>query len=95
MLGTCLKFDRVRGFGFLLSTEDPTLPDIFFHVRDIKPSPTWNRRFLLPGFKVEFDFEFEDADETRAIAKNVRVIPPLTIARQTGGVLKTFRSNSP
>jgi cold shock CspA family protein len=86
MLGTCLKFNRAKGYGFLISTEDPTLPDIFVHFRDIQHTQTWNRRFLLPGFKVAFDLEFEDAEETRALAKNVRVIPPLTIARQTGGV---------
>ena len=86
MFGQCLKFDRSRGFGFLISAEDPTLPDIFVHHSNIQHTQTWNRRFLLPGFKVEFDLEFENGEEDRPLAKNVRVIPPLTVARQRSEV---------
>jgi cold shock CspA family protein len=88
MFGKCLKFHRESGYGFILSTDDPTLPDIFVHFSDIQKTQVWNRRFLLPGFKVEFDLEMENGGDERAFARNVRVIPPLTVARQTSGAAK-------
>lgn len=93
MFGKCLKFDRAKGFGFLVSTEDPTLPDVFVHFSNIEYNETWKRRFLLPGMKVQFDLEdrtIDSAGEEKLNAKHVRVIPPITIAIQrsmqpTGG----------
>jgi len=86
MQGTCLQFDRPKGYGFILAdpSENPLLPDVFCHFSAIQQTPVWKRRFLVPGFRVEFSVEFEpgDVDEEHPRAVNVRVIPPLTIARQ-------------
>ena len=86
MRGSCLQFDRAKGYGFLLPnpSDDPTLPDVFCHFSAIQPSPVWKRRFLLRGLNVEFDVQFEadDIDEERPRAVNVRVVPPITIAIQ-------------
>ncbi|MBZ5662396.1 MAG: cold shock domain-containing protein [Acidobacteriia bacterium] len=57
MRGTCIKFDRARGFGFILPTDDPTLPDCFVHFSDIEHTPAWRRRFLMPGMWVQFETE--------------------------------------
>ena len=84
MQGKCLKFHRDRGFGFIASTDDPTLPDIFVHFSDITPSPVWSRQFLLPGMTVEFvpvDSPTE-AFPDRLRASNTRVIGAITIAVQ-------------
>jgi cold shock CspA family protein len=93
MIGKCLKFDRAKGFGFVVSTDDPTLPDIFVHFSDIERDQVWNRRFLLPGMMVRFDLESDatDADQERLAAKHLHVIPPILIAVQrsaptTGGL---------
>jgi cold shock CspA family protein len=84
MFGTCIKFDRSKGYGFLLPTDDPTLPDVFCHFSVIEPTTLWRRRFLLPGLRIQFDVEFDAADigHERPRAKNVRVIPPVVIAIQ-------------
>jgi cold shock CspA family protein len=91
MLGTCVQFTRLRGFGFLMSSEDPTLPDIFCHVSDIEPSPLWRRKFLLPGMKVQFNVESDatEQDPDRLRAKNIQVIAPIVIAAQFGSQPKT------
>ena len=85
MQGLCYKFDRIKGFGFIISEEDPTLPDIFCHSRDIQQTPQWKRRFLLPDMKVEFDLVPDPKDSERFVAKNVKLIPPIVVARQTSG----------
>ena len=84
MQGKCLKFHRDRGFGFLLSSNDPCAPDIFCHFSDILPSDYWKRRFLLPEMVLEFDVEVAPTAEfpDRLKAKNVRVIAPVMIAVQ-------------
>lgn len=83
MLGTCLHFDRMKGYGFLVSADDPLLPDIFVHFSDVEQSPVWNRRFLLPGMKVQFDVEPDPSDpENRFRARHIRVVGPINIARQ-------------
>jgi cold shock CspA family protein len=84
MQGTCIRFDRARGFGFIVSSDDPTLPDIFYFYNDIEHNDHWRRRFLLPGIRVQFDAEPEptENDPDRLRAKHVKVIPPITIAIQ-------------
>jgi cold shock CspA family protein len=92
MRGTCLQFDRVKGFGFLLPSpaDAPTLPDVFCHFSAIQHTAIWKRRFLLPGFNVEFDvvFEPDDVDEEHPRAVNVRVVPPFVIAIQRAAAPK-------
>jgi cold shock CspA family protein len=84
MFGTALKFDRIKGFGFILPADDPTMPDAFCHATEIQPSAFWKRKFLIEGMKVEFDVEFDegDVDHDRPRAKNVRACAPVNIARQ-------------
>jgi cold shock CspA family protein len=78
MFGTVNRYDRVRTFGFILS-DDETLPDYFVIPKFIASEP----RFLMPGWRVEFDAVEVDG---RPQAHNVRVIAK-TIARQISGVL--------
>jgi len=87
MQGKCLKFHRDRGFGFLLSSDDPCAPDIFCHFSDIGPSQYWKRRFLLPGMVLEFDVEDAPTEEfpDRLRAKNVHVVAPVILAVQRAG----------
>jgi cold shock CspA family protein len=87
MRGSCLSFNRTKGYGFLLPNgNDLTMPDVFCHFSEIKPSLHWRRKFLLPGMTLEFDVQFEpeDLDEGRPRAVNVRVVAPVVIARQGG-----------
>jgi cold shock CspA family protein len=93
MRGSCTKFDRTKGYGFLLPnpSDDPTMPDVFAHASAIVPNQLWKRRFLLPGFNVEFDvvYDTDDVDQDRPRAVNVRVIAPVVIARQYSDQPKT------
>jgi cold shock CspA family protein len=91
MLATCIKFDRLRGFGFLLILDDPTLPDVFCHCSDIEPTTFWRRRFLLPGAKVQCNVESDatEQDPDRLRAKNIQVIAPVMIAAQYSTPPKT------
>lgn len=80
MQGTVSKYDRVRGFGFILPDDGADLPDYFTCGKFI--DPTRRLRFLVPGQRVEFD----PVDETSGpTAHNVRVLPT-TIAVQRSDV---------
>ena len=87
MFGTLVKFERGKGFGFIVSDDDPLLPDIFVHFSEIQPSQYWSRKFLLPNMNLEFDLDVNPkatSDDDRLRAKNARVIAPVTIAVQRG-----------
>lgn len=75
MLGTVTKYDRVKGYGFIVP-DDAALPDFFVCPKFIDANK--HHRFLIPGQRVEFDPV--DVD-TKPVASNVHVIPT-TIARQ-------------
>jgi cold shock CspA family protein len=75
MFGTVTKFDRIKGYGFIVS-DDPALPDFFVIPKFIDCDR--HHRFLVRGQRVEFDPV--DVD-TKPQAHNVRVVP-ITIAIQ-------------
>jgi cold shock CspA family protein len=52
MLGTTIKWNRIKGYGFVLP-DDAMQPDIFVSATCIQ-APR-GRRWLLPGWRVEFD----------------------------------------
>ncbi len=86
MLGTCISYDRTKGFGHILP-EDSLFPDVFCHYKEIQKTSVWRRAFLLPGMHVEFDvaYEPEDVEQDRPRATKVRVLAPITIAIQRSG----------
>jgi cold shock CspA family protein len=51
MFGTVIKYDRLKTFGFILP-DDPSLPDFFVCPKFITANKS--RRFLMPGWRVEF-----------------------------------------
>ena len=67
MLGICIRWNRARGFGFIV-TDDPTRPDYFLHCSDIQAPSGW--RYLNPGDRVTFEPKGEHTDKPRAT--NVR-----------------------
>jgi cold shock CspA family protein len=79
MFGTVSKYDRVKGYGFILP-DDQSLPDFFTCAKLVDANR--HHRFLIPGQRVEFD----PVDlETRPAAHNVRVVSAPTgekVARQ-------------
>lgn len=78
MQGIVIKYDRVRGFGFILP-DDQTLSD-FFVAAPLIDSP---KRFLLVGQRVEF---VPDIDlKGRPVAAHVVALSPYTLVRQTSG----------
>lgn len=80
MLGLCIKYDRAKGFGFIVATGDANqnLPDYFVSYRFIEGSSKHDK-FLVPGQKVDFQPADSDAGPQ---ARNVRKIAPITIAVQ-------------
>jgi cold shock CspA family protein len=83
MFGTVIKYDRAAAYGFIVS-DDPTLPDFFVIPKFIQADR--HHRFLVPGFRVEFD----PVDiEAKPQAHNVRVISRMIAiqrsAPQAGG----------
>jgi cold shock CspA family protein len=78
MLGTVTKYDRIRGFGFIVP-DDPTLPDFFVCPRLMDCGK--HQRFLMVGQRVEFEPANVD---TQPEARHIRKFP-MTIARQTSG----------
>lgn len=78
MLGTTIKYDRVKGYGFILP-DDESMPDFFVLPRFIVEHRS--RRFLMAGWRVEFHpVEVEGNPQ----AHNVRIISR-TIAIQRSG----------
>lgn len=76
MLGTTIKYDRVKGYGFILP-DDETMPDFFVLPRFIVEHRS--RRFLMAGWRVEFDPVEVDGNPQ---AHNVRIITrPIAIQR--------------
>jgi cold shock CspA family protein len=67
MLGTCLKYYRAKGFGFVIPN-DPDGSDHFVHYSEIQAISS--RRFLKDGQPVEFDSVQDDQGRFRAV--NVR-----------------------
>jgi cold shock CspA family protein len=68
MLGTVTKYNRVRGYGFILP-DDETLPDFFVLPKFIVEPKC--RRFLMAGWRVEFDpVDIDDNPQ----AHNVRIV---------------------
>ena len=92
MLGTIIKWHRDKGFGFAVAVDDPTLPDIFVHFSELRPSQYWSRKFLLPNMQVRFDVEADpdpnDSEMERLRATNVRVAAPVQIAVQRATAVK-------
>ena len=75
MVGIVTKYDRVKGWGFILP-DDQTLPDFFVCAKFIDTKRYL--RFLIPGQRVEFT----PADlDTKPTAHDVHVLPT-TIAIQ-------------
>jgi cold shock CspA family protein len=68
MLGTTIKWDRIKGYGFLLP-DDETMQDIFVPAKAIFAGK--GRHWLLPGWRVEFDVV--EVEEGLAAA-NVHII---------------------
>lgn len=86
MFGTTIKYDRIKGYGFILP-DDETQPDIFVSAKCILAPK--GRRWLLPGWRVEFT---PVAVEEGLAAENVKIISrPIAIQRsglpQSGGQL--------
>jgi len=76
MLGTVIKFDRVKGYGFILP-DDETLPDFFVLPKFIMEPRC--RRFLFAGWRVEFDAV---TIEENPQAHNVKILSrPVAIQR--------------
>ena len=84
MLGTTTKFDRTKGYGFILP-DDETQPDFFVLAKFIMEPKC--RRFLFAGWRVEFDPVEVDGNPQ---AHNVRIISrPIAVQRSVptpGGV---------
>jgi cold shock CspA family protein len=78
MQGTTTRYDRVRGYGFIIP-DDLTQPDYFVHSKHILEPK--GRRFLMAGWRVEFTpvtaVEGLQAHEVRILSR--------TIAIQHGG----------
>jgi cold shock CspA family protein len=78
MLGTCIRYDRVRAFGFI-APDNEDLPD-FFVCPKLIVSEKNHRRYLLPGFRVEFEpFDVEG----RPQARNVRIIARTVVVQRS------------
>jgi cold shock CspA family protein len=72
MIGTVIKYDRARSFGFIL-TDDPELPDYFV----CAPFILGKQRWLMPNWVVEFtpvetDKGFE-AHDVRVITRTIAI----------------------
>jgi cold shock CspA family protein len=75
MFGTVTAFDRIRGYGFVVP-DDLNLPDFFVIPKFIVGDK--HHRFLMPGWRVEFDPLDVDG---KPQAHNVKIISK-TIAIQ-------------
>ena len=79
MLGTCLRYDRLRGFGFI-AADEPDMPDFFVAPKFITSEKN-HRRYLVPGFRVEFT-PF-DSDGDRPQAHDVRIIARTVVVQRS------------
>jgi cold shock CspA family protein len=75
--GECVSYDRAHGFGFVISTENPDMPNFFVHCSFIEGRKPL--RFLRVGQQVEFTPAAVDTD--RPQAHNVKKFP-ITVAIQ-------------
>jgi cold shock CspA family protein len=76
MLGTTTRYDRVKGYGFILP-DDETQPDFFVLAKHIMEPK--GRRWLMENWRVEFDPAEEDGNP---LARNVRIISrPIAMQR--------------
>ena len=82
MEGIVLQYIRQTGWGFI-RPDSTDVPDCFVCHRFIVAESKF-QRYLKAGQRVEFDAVDTD---TKPQAHNVRVIYPITIARQVGGAL--------
>ena len=86
MLGTVAKYDRIGAFGFIVA-DLPGLPDFFVIPKFIEADR--HHRFLVPGYRVEFDpFDIEGKPQ----AHNVRVVSrTVAIQRSAPGTPKVSK----
>jgi cold shock CspA family protein len=82
MLGTTIKYDRIKGYGFILP-DDETMQDFFVPAKAILAPK--GRHWLMAGWRVEFDIV--EVEEGLAAA-NVKIISR-PIAAQYGVTSKT------
>jgi len=76
MFGTVIAYDRIKGYGFIVP-DDENLPD-FFTLPKFMTGPK-HQRFLMAGWRVEFDPV--DID-TKPQAHNVKIISrPIAVQR--------------
>jgi CspA family cold shock protein len=76
MTGTIIRYDRTKGYGFILP-DDQTQPDCFVIAKSILEPR--GRRWLLAGWRVDYTVIETDRGPQ---AQDVKVIQH-TIARQT------------
>jgi cold shock CspA family protein len=81
MEGVVLNYNRQTGWGFI-RPDSTEIPELFTCWKFIEAATKFER-FLNPGQRVEFDAVDTD---TKPQAHHVRVIRPITIARQVGEV---------
>jgi cold shock CspA family protein len=81
MFGTVLHYDRILGYGWIVADQEDT-PDFFVCPAFIQKKR--HHKYLTKGQRVEFDPVGIDTD--RPQAQNVRLVTPVTIARQVGEV---------
>lgn len=79
MLGTCIRYNRIRGFGFI-APDDQDLPDFFVAPKFITSEKN-HRRYLLPGFRVEFTPFGSDGD--RPQARDIRIIARTVVVQRS------------
>jgi cold shock CspA family protein len=79
MEGTVLKYNRQTGWGFI-RPDSPDSPDFFVCYKFVEAASKFER-YLKPGQRVQFDAVDPD---TKPQAHHVRLISPITIARQVG-----------
>src|ERR1700728_1485910 len=73
MFGTCVKYNRLESYGFI-APDDPSLPD-FFACPAFITSEKNHRRFLVPGYRVEFTpFDVEGRPQAHSIKVIARTV---------------------
>jgi cold shock CspA family protein len=78
MIGICSSFDRFRGYGFVVPTDESgeplDQPDVFIHANDLKG----NRKYLKRGDVIAFEV---GTHKERTVAVNAHVLEnsPLSV----------------